>query len=626
MMSIRVNTPDELTAYRQRLQSQRDPDRICVAICTGTGCRANCGLDVAEAFREAFAEHGLQDKVDVRLTGCLGFCEEGPIVNIRPQGLFYTRVKPKDAAEITAKTLVGGEDVTRLFAKHPDSGEPLRTKDDIPFFKHQSPEIFGANFEIDPESICDYVHQGGYDAASKALKMTPESIIEQITRSGLRGRGGAGFPTGVKWASCRKATGETKFVICNADEGDPGAYANRSLLEGNPHSVIEGMIIGAYAIGASEGYIYVRTEYPLAVALMKQAVSDARETGLLGENILGTGFAFDIKINRGGGAFVCGESTALMASIEGRVGEPRAKHIHTVERGLWDKPSTLNNVETWANIPHIINRGAEWFTSIGTGDVSENAWGGSKGTKIFSLVGKVNNTGLVEVPMGTTLREVIFEIGGGIPKGKKFKGVQTGGPSGGILAERHLDIPIDYDQLVEVGSMMGSGGMIVMDEDNCMVDFARFFLSFLEDESCGKCTPCREGVTQMRQLLEDIGSGKGTMATLDALGELAGVVRDASLCQLGSTAPNPVLTTMEYFREEYEAHIKEGRCPAGVCKALVHYNIVADDCTGCGLCKKACPTGAVSGEKKEPHSIDDEKCTKCGICYDACNVGAVVHV
>jgi NADH-quinone oxidoreductase subunit F len=548
-------------------------------------------------------------------------------VIVRPGGFFYPQPKPEDAAEIIAKSVIGNEPVERLLMKPVRDQAPIVTEDEVPFYKQQQRWLLNANFELDPTSIEDYIRNGGYTALTKALnEMSPEQIIETITKSGLRGRGGAGFPAGVKWASCRKASGELKYVICNADEGDPGAYANRGLLESNPHSIVEGMIIGAFAIGANEGYIYVRTEYPLAVELMQKAVDDAREAGLLGDNVLGTDFSLDISINRGGGAFVCGESTALMASIEGRVGEPRAKHIHTVERGLWDRPSTLNNVETWANVPLIINRGAEWFASIGTGDVSDNPWGGSKGTKIFSLVGKVNHTGLVEVPMGTTLREVIYEIGGGIPNGKKFKGVQTGGPSGGILAEEHLDIPIDYDQLVRVGSMMGSGGMIVMDEDNCMVDFARYFLSFLEDESCGKCTPCREGVTQMRQLLEDIGSGRATMATLDALGDLAEVVRDASLCQLGITAPNPVLTTMEYFRDEYEAHIKEGRCPAGVCKALVRYDIVAEDCTGCGLCKKACPTGAVSGELKHLHSIDDEKCTRCGLCHDACNVGAVVHL
>ena len=455
--------------------------------------------------------------------------------------------------------------------------------------------------------------------------MKPEAIIEAVSRSGLRGRGGAGYPAGLKWASCRKAEGNGKYIVCNADEGDPGAYANRSLMEGNPHSVVEGMIIGSFAIGAHEGFIYVRTEYPLAVELMYKAIADARALGLLGENILGRGHSLELNINRGGGAFVCGESSALMASIEGRAGEPRAKHVHMVERGLWDRPTVLNNVETWSNVPLIVNRGAEWFTTIGTGNVTNNPWGGSKGTKIFSLVGKVNNTGLVEVPMGTTLRQIIYDIGGGIKDGKKFKGVQTGGPSGGILGERHLDLPIDYDQLVQVGSMMGSGGMIVMDEDNCMVDFARFFLAFLEDESCGKCTPCREGVTQMRQLLEQIGAGKATLAHLELLKDLAEVVQDASLCQLGVTAPNPVLTTLAYFREEYEAHIRDGKCPAGVCKALVTYHIDPEKCNGCTLCARNCPSGAVQGEKKQPHRIVVEKCSKCGICYDACKFDAVVR-
>jgi len=502
----------------------------------------------------------------------------------------------------------------------------MRTKEEIPFYRNQTPILFGANFELDPTSIEDYIRRGGYAALAKALiTMQPDQIIGEVTRSGLRGRGGAGFPTGTKWASCRKAGGDPKYVICNADEGDPGAYANRGLMEGNPHGIVEGMIIGAYAVGARHGYIYVRAEYPMAVKVMAKAIEDARALGLLGTNILGSGLDFDIMISRGGGAFVCGESTALMASIEGRVGEPRAKHVHTVERGLWDSPSTLNNVETWSNIPHIISRGAQWFTSIGTGDVSQSPWGGSKGTKIFSLVGKVNNTGLVEVPMGITLRQIIYDIGGGIKEGKKFKGVQTGGPSGGILGEQHLDLPIDYDRLVEAGSMMGSGGMIVMDEDNCMVDFARFFLAFLEDESCGKCIPCREGITQMRQILELIGAGKATPAHVDLLKELSDVLVNASLCQLGVTAPNPVLTTLTYFRDEYEAHIRDHRCPAGVCKALTTYLIDPAKCNGCTLCARQCPVSAIQGEKKQPHTITVEKCSKCGICYEVCKSDAVVR-
>ena len=623
-MTSKLKTCEQLTEYRDWLLSQHDPKRPCATVCGGTGCRANVSLDVVAALRQAFQENGLEQKADLRVTGCLGFCEKGPIVTVRPKGLIYVKVKPADAAEIVEKTLVRGEEVERLFTKDPQTGKRLRTKEEIPFYSNQTPVLFGANFELDPTSIDDYIRIGGYTALVKALTaMQPDEIVEEVTKSGLRGRGGAGFPTGMKWASCRKAEGDLKYVVCNADEGDPGAYANRSLMEGNPHSVIEGMIIGSYAIGAHQGYVYVRTEYPLAVEFMYRAIADARKTGLLGEDILGTGHSFDIRVNRGGGAFVCGESTALMASIEGRAGEPRAKHVHTVERGLWDAPTTLNNVETWANIPLIINRGAQWFASVGTGDVSRNAWGGSKGTKIFSLVGKVNYTGLVEVPMGTTLRRIIYEIGGGIRDGKKFKGVQTGGPSGGVLGERHLDLPIDYDQLVNVGSMMGSGGMIVMDEDNCMVDFARFFLSFLEDESCGKCTPCREGVTQMRQILEQIGAGKATMAHLDLLKDLAEVVVEASLCQLGTTAPNPVLTTLEYFHDEYEAHIREGRCPAGVCKALIEYRIDPEKCNGCMVCARSCPVNCITGEKKKPHVIDEARCTRCGSCEAACKFDAV---
>jgi len=620
----RLLHPGDLADLRKELHAS-EPQKAIVVSC-GTCGVSRGGTKLVEEISGALARAGTNGQVRLRVTGCLGYCDREPIVIVRPQGFFYPQPKIADVKEIVEKSVLAGEPVERLFMKDPQTGRPYRTKEEIPFYKEQTPVVFGANFDLDPTSIEDYIRIGGYSAAVKALTtMTPDEIIQEVKRSGLRGRGGAGFPTGVKWASCRKAEGELKYVICNADEGDPGAYANRGLMEGNPHSVIEGMIIGAYAIGASEGFVYVRTEYPMAVLLVTKAVEEARKLGLLGEKILGTDFSLDIKVNRGGGAFVCGESTALMASIEGRAGEPRSKHVHTVERGLWDKPSTLNNVETWSNIPLIVNRGADWFTRIGTGDVSKNPWGGSKGTKIFSLVGKVNNTGLVEVPMGITLREIIYNIGGGIKGGKKFKGVQTGGPSGGILAERHLDLPIDYDQLVEAGSMMGSGGMIVMDEDNCMVDFARFFLSFLEDESCGKCTPCREGITQMRQILECIGAGKATMEHLDLLKDLADVVVDASLCQLGMTAPNPVLTTLAYFRDEYETHIREGRCPAGVCKGLTTYRIDPEKCNGCSVCARQCPAGAIQGKTKQPHAIIAEKCSKCGICFDVCKSKAVVR-
>jgi len=624
-MAPQFTVPEQVAAYRQQLLAQRDPERPTVLICGGTGCLASRAQEVIDALRDALDKRSVQKRIDIRVTGCHGFCERGPLMVLQPEGLLYVSVTADDVEEIVDKTLLRGEHIERLFYTDPD-GHIIKRHEDLPFYKRQNRLIFGANLELDPRSIDDYIRIGGYSALVKALtQMTPEQIIDEVKQSGLRGRGGAGFPTGVKWASCRKAPGDLKFVICNADEGDPGAYANRSLLEGNPHSVIDGMIIGAYAIGATEGYIYVRTEYPLAVDLMAQAIEDARKAGFLGESILGTGLRFDITIVRGGGAFVCGESTALMASVEGRVGEPRAKHIHTVESGLWDKPSNLNNVETWANIPVIVNRGALWFTQIGTGDVTQDPWGGSKGTKIFSLVGKVNNTGLVEVPMGATLRQIVFDIGGGVKNGKKLKGVQTGGPSGGVLAERHLDLPIDYDQLVEAGTMMGSGGMIVMDEDNCMVDFARFFTRFLENESCGKCTPCREGIVQMGMILTDICEGRGKEEDLPLLQELAEVVTEASLCQLGATAPNPVLTTLRYFPEEYEAHIRDRKCSAGVCKALVTYGIDAEKCTGCMLCARDCPAGAITGERKKAHRIETAKCTKCGVCYDTCKHEAVVR-
>jgi NADH:ubiquinone oxidoreductase subunit F (NADH-binding)/(2Fe-2S) ferredoxin/NAD-dependent dihydropyrimidine dehydrogenase PreA subunit len=598
-----------------------------VLIVSNATCgRAHGSAALVEALKEAWDDNNLYGESRLRITGCLGFCDQEPLVIIRPGGFFYPQPKPADVEEIINESLLGGKPVERLLMKDQATGKRIFTESEVPFYQHQLRWLFGDNFELDPTSLEDYLSLGGYQALVKAItQMSPEEVIEEITRSGLRGRGGAGFPTGIKWASCRKAKGKTKYVVCNADEGDPGAYANRGLMEGNPHSVIEGMLIGAYAIGASEGFIYVRSEYPLAVELLGKAVDDCRAAGILGKRVLGVNFNFDIKINRGGGAFVCGESTALMASIEGRPGEPRAKHIHTVEQGLWNNPTTLNNVETWAAIPKIITNGANWYTQVGTGDVSKSPWGGSKGTKIFSLVGNINNTGLVEVPFGITLRQVIWDIGGGIKNGKRFKGVQTGGPSGGVLSEKHLDIPIDYDQLVEVGSMMGSGGMIVMDEDTCMVDFARYFLNFLKDESCGKCTPCREGLIHMQQILEDICAGKAKEEDLDLLHELAEVIRDASLCQLGTTAPNPVLTTMNYFPEEYRAHVEERRCPAGVCKALVTYAIDAEKCTGCTLCLTNCPAGAVTGTSKKPHAIDPDKCTKCGICYDVCKFEAVIR-
>ncbi|MCX9085381.1 MAG: 4Fe-4S binding protein [Candidatus Methanoperedens sp.] len=476
--------------------------------------------------------------------------------------------------------------------------------------------ILSNNRMIDPNSIEDYLAIGGYSALGKVLgSMNPPEVLDAIKKSGLRGRGGGGFHTGRKWEATRDAPGDIKYVICNADEGDPGAFMDRSILEGNPHSVLEGMIIGAYTIGSGVGYVYVRNEYPLALKNVMLAIKQAKELGILGNNILGSGFSFDVKVNRGGGAFVCGESTALMASLEGKTGEPRAKYIHTSEKGLWDRPSNLNNVETWANVPMILNKGAQWFSDIGTES--------SKGTKVFSLVGKINNTGLVEVPMGMTLREIIFDIGGGIPGGKSFKAVQTGGPSGGCIPENLLDIPVDYERLTEVGSMMGSGGMIVMDEDTCMVDLAKYFTNFLQEESCGKCVPCREGLRRMGDILKDITEGKGRMDDILLIEDLAGMLKDASLCGLGTTAANPVISTLKYFRDEYVAHISDHKCPAGVCRELITYGIDPDNCTGCGLCKKNCPPKAINGERKQTHVLDTGKCIKCGICYDVCKFEAV---
>jgi NADH:ubiquinone oxidoreductase subunit F (NADH-binding)/(2Fe-2S) ferredoxin/NAD-dependent dihydropyrimidine dehydrogenase PreA subunit len=614
----KIQSPDDLARLREELESRRDPERPCITICAGTGCQAYGVSRVIEAFEEELAEHGLADQVDILTTGCHGFCERGPVVVIKPQGIFYERMQIKDVPRVVEETLIGGKVVERLLYENPSSGEKIVHEHDVPFYKLQQREILSMNGLIDPTSIEDYIAVGGYSALVKALyEMTPEEVVDAVKNSGLRGRGGAGFPTGRKWESCRRAEGDVKYVICNADEGDPGAYMDRSVMEGNPHSVLEGMIIGAYAVGDFlEGYIYVRHEYPLAVKNAELALEAARAYGLLGENIAGSGFDFDIQIRRGGGAFVCGESSALMQSLQGDVGEPQAKYVRSVEKGLWERPTTLNNVETWANVPLIIGKGWEWYAGIGTE--------GSKGPKIFSLVGRINNTGLVEVPMGVTLREIIFEIGGGIPDGKKFKAVQTGGPSGGCVPEEMLDLPVDFDELAKAGSMMGSGGMIVMDESTCMVDIARYFLDFLKEESCGKCVPCREGIARSLEILERICGGKGQPEDIPLLEELSETILGFSLCALGKTAPNPVLSTLKYFRDEYEAHIHEHRCPAGVCKPLIEYWIDPDLCTGCTACTRICPQQAIKGEKKAPHVLIRSHCIKCGACYDVCRFDAIV--
>jgi NADH:ubiquinone oxidoreductase subunit F (NADH-binding)/(2Fe-2S) ferredoxin len=553
----KLKSAGELETLRKSITGKRDPNKTVIAICNGTGCQAYGCKSVTEAFQKEVARQNLAAKVDVRPIGCPGFCERGTLVMVKPQGIFYQRVRPKDVPEVIA-AINKNDVVSRLLYTDRQTGAKVTFENDVPFYKKQQRLIIGNNGLIDPTSIDDYIAIGGYSALAGALKMKSEQIIEDVKKSGLRGRGGAGFPTGSKWETTRHAHGDVKYVIANADEGDPGAFMDRALVEGNPHSVLEGMIIGAFAIGAHQGYIYIRNEYPLAVRTMRTALEQAEERGLLGKNILGSGFDFSIRIQRGGGAFVCGESTALMASLEGKVGEPRAKYIHTSEQGLWGKPTNLNNVETWANVPLIINNGADWYSKIGTK--------GSKGTKIFSLVGNITNTGLVEVPMGTTLRQIVFDIGGGIPKGRKFKAVQTGGPSGGVIPESQLDLPVDFDELTRVGSMMGSGGMIVMDDKTCMVDMARYYTSFLEGESCGKCLPCREGLRHMHEILTRITKGKGKPEDIGLLEEISATLVDASLCQLGASAPNPVMSTIRHFRDEYEAHIKHKKCPAGVCQ------------------------------------------------------------
>lgn len=615
-MVKKIKSSEELKALQEQLKTQVDPNKPCIAVCAGTGCLAYGTQKLIDAFKTEISNRNLADKVMIRTTGCHGFCEKGPMVVIQPKHIFYQRISVDDAAEIIEKTIINDQIIDRLLYKDPVTKQKIVYEQDVPFYKKQMRLLLGMNGQIDPTRIEDYIALGGYTALAKVISsMKPQEVIEEVKHANLRGRGGGGFPAGWKWDATRKAKGYPKYVICNADEGDPGAYMDRSVLEGNPHLVLEGMIIGAYAIGSSHGYVYVRNEYPLAVKHITLAIEQARAYGLLGQNIMGTDFNFDVLINRGGGAFVCGESSALFASIEGRSGEPRAKYVHATDKGLYDKPTNLNNVETWANVPMIINRGAEWYRSIGT----EN----SKGTKIFSLVGKIHNTGLVEVPMGITLREIIFEIGGGIPKGRKFKAVQTGGPSGGCIPEQYLDTPVDFDELTKLGSMMGSGGMIVMDERNCMVDVARYFLKFLEEESCGKCTPCREGILQMRRILDRITEGNGKEEDIQTLEWMGEALKDGSLCALGGSAPNPVLTTIKYFRHEYEAHIHQKKCPAGVCKSLITYTIDPETCTGCRTCARICPVEAISGEKKKVHTLDASKCIRCGACYDSCKFEAI---
>jgi len=591
--------------------------RAHILICTGTGCTASGAKDVLAKFEVELKAKKLRDEVSLVETGCHGFCEGGPLVIIYPEGTFYTRVKPEDVAEIVEEHILKGRIVSRLLFKEPLTAEQVPNYDEIAFYKKQHRLVLRNCGHINPDSIEEYIGADGYEGLAKALlEMTPGQVVEEMKKTGLRGRGGGGFPTGMKWMFCAKSPGPKKYVICNADEGDPGAFMDRSLLEGDPHAILEGMAICAYAIGADEGYIYCRAEYPLAIKRLKQAIAQAEEAGLLGEKILGTDFNFTIHIKEGAGAFVCGEETALMASIEGKRGMPRPRPPFPAIKGLWEKPSNINNVETWANVAQIMFHGPEWYANYG--------YEKSRGTKVFALTGKVNNTGLVEVPMGTTIREVVFDIGGGIMGGKKFKAVQIGGPSGGCIPEELLDTPVDYDSLIAAGAMMGSGGLVVMDEDTCMVDVAKFFLNFTQSESCGKCTPCREGTKRMLEMLTAITEGKGKEGDIEKLERLAKSIKAGALCALGQTAPNPILSTLRYFRDEYEAHIYEKRCPAGVCTALIGYKIT-DKCVGCGLCKKVCPVDAISGEPKGKHTIDPDKCIKCGACMEKCPFKAIIR-
>jgi len=589
--------------------------RTNVLICAGSACVSSRAYDFKTALLEALEEAGIKEEVNVVDTGCIGTCDLGPVAIVYPDGIFYVHLKPEDAKVIVNEHLLKGRVVNRLLYQQPMTKEVFPSLSEIDFIVRQKRIVLRNMGVIDPESIEEYIAKEGYQALAKALTMSPEDVIDTVKKSGLRGRGGAGFPTGLKWELTRKATGNPKYVICNGDEGDPGAFMDRSVLEGDPHSIIEGMMIAGYAVGASKGFFYVRAEYPLAIKRIENALEQARSYGLIGENILGTDFSFDIELRRGSGAFVCGEETALIASIEGGRGEPRPRPPYPANRGLWDSPTVINNVETLANISPIILNGAEWFSSTGTEK--------SKGSKVFALAGKVNNTGLIEVPFGTTLGEIIFDVGGGIPGGKKFKAAQTGGPSGGCIPAEYLDLPIDYESLKQIGAIVGSGGLIIMDEDTCMVDVARFFLEFTQSESCGKCPPCRVGTRKMLDILERIVNGEGEEGDIERLIELGEEIRRDSLCGLGQTAPNPVLSTIRFFRDEYEAHIREKRCPAKSCRALIAYQVIPDKCRGCGICARVCPVGAAQGKPREIYHIDTGLCIKCGDCFAKCPFGAI---
>ncbi len=614
---IELRNPQTLVDYRQRIRAAVDPQQRRIRVCDGTGCRALGSRKVMACLQKTLQEAGLASKIEVMPTGCPGFCELGPLITIDPEQIAYNRVSVDDVPTIVAKTIAQGEIIDGLVFVDPVTGQTIIHDNELPFYTKQMRRVLELNGQIDPTRIEDYIAHDGYTALSKTLcEMTPEQVIEVVKQSGLRGRGGAGFSTGMKWHLCRQAPGDVKYIICNADEGDPGAFMDRSILEGNPHSVLEGMVIGAYAMGATQGYVYIRNEYPLAVQNLKIALDQAREHCLLGKDILGSDFDFDIEIRVGSGAFVCGEETALMASIEGKIGEPRPRPPYPAQSGLWGKPTNINNVKTWANIPLVIRNGAGWFASVGTDK--------SKGTMIFSLVGKIRNTGLVEVPMGISLRELIYDVGGGIPGGKAFKAAQIGGPSGGCIPKEHLDVSVDYESLTALGAIVGSGGLVVTDEDTCMVDLARYFLKFTQEESCGNCVPCRVGTRAMLETLERICAGQGHEEDIEYLIELGQEVKRSSLCGLGGTVPNPVLTTIRYFRDEYEAHIHDKKCPAKVCKGLITYEVVAESCTGCMVCARNCPVNAISGEKGQPHVIDPEVCTRCGVCRSMCNFDAIV--